>query len=64
MFDPSELEGYGEGGHEAHAAEIYSYHGGDFTPQLVALYLVAGGAVLWGLKQYGFRFNFGVAAGR
>jgi len=36
----------------------------DGTPKAVALIGLAALAVMYGLKQMGFRFSFGVAAGR
>ncbi len=36
----------------------------DGTPRTVALIGLAALAVMYGLKQMGFRFSFGVAAGR
>lgn len=37
---------------------------GDSTPMTVALMLLFWGGVLYLLKRYGFRFNFGVAGGK
>lgn len=36
----------------------------DRTNHQVAVYLIMAGGTLWLLKYWGFRFNFGVAAGR
>jgi len=42
----------------------FSVGGSDVTPKAVALMLLFWGGVLYLLKRYGFRFNFGVAGGR
>lgn len=42
----------------------FTVGGADATPKVVALMLLFWGGVLYLLKRYGFRFNFGVAGGR
>jgi hypothetical protein len=42
----------------------FSIRDSDGTPMSVALMLLFWGGVLWLLRYYGFRFNFGVTGGK
>lgn len=56
------------GGAEQHfgadMANPFSIRGTDVTPKAVAVMLLFWAGVLYLLKRYGFRFNFGVSGGR